>query len=361
MAMLLNGFSAAMTSTDSIPLTWNEALSGIFGSASIAAWIFLLVPQLLENYRLGSADGISTTFLLIWFLGDVTNLAGAIWAGLVPTATALAVYFCFADVTLLAQCAYYNALNKKLDEAALAENARTAGEGSATANGSASTEQTPLLGQNKPTSPTQKRHLPHLTDITDENLGLPGSRRRSSATSATRLRRSTTHSTTRHDDTLAQILEERPTNSTTRTVIKNTLSILAILAIGAGGWALAWRAGAWKPTPVNDSGKESDPTPLGAEILGYLSAVLYLGARIPQIVKNQRERSCEGLSLLFFLLSLIGNATYGAGILFHSVEKQYFMTNLPWLIGSLGTMAEDAVIFVQFSVFGEQKKEVAIE
>ena len=46
-------------------------------------------------------------------------------------------------------------------------------------------------------------------------------------------------------------------------------------------------------------------------------------------------------------------------ILFHSVEKQYFMTNLPWLIGSLGTMAEDAIIFVQFSAFGE--KDSAVE
>jgi PQ loop repeat protein len=37
-------------------------------------------------------------------------------------------------------------------------------------------------------------------------------------------------------------------------------------------------------------------------------------ARIPQIIKNQKEKSCEGLSLLFFILSLLGNATYGAGV-----------------------------------------------
>lgn len=38
-------------------------------------------------------------------------------------------------------------------------------------------------------------------------------------------------------------------------------------------------------------------------------------------------------------------------ILFHSIEKKYIITNLPWLIGSLGTIAEDAVIFVQFRMF----------
>jgi hypothetical protein len=57
------------------------------------------------------------------------------------------------------------------------------------------------------------------------------------------------------------------------------------------------------------------------------------------------------------MLSLLGNATYGAGILFHSLEKEYVMTNMPWLIGSLGTMVEDLVIFAQFRMFGEGDKE----
>jgi solute carrier family 66 (lysosomal lysine-arginine transporter), member 1 len=43
--------------------------------------------------------------------------------------------------------------------------------------------------------------------------------------------------------------------------------------------------------------------------------------------------------------------TYGAGILCHSLERQYVMTNVPWLIGSLGTMVEDVVIFAQFHIY----------
>jgi hypothetical protein len=49
----------------------------------------------------------------------------------------------------------------------------------------------------------------------------------------------------------------------------------------------------------------------------------------------------------------MGNATYGAGILFHSQEREYLLTNLPWLIGSLGTMLEDALIFVQFRMYAK--------
>jgi hypothetical protein len=51
-----------------------------------------------------------------------------------------------------------------------------------------------------------------------------------------------------------------------------------------------------------------------------------------------------GLSRLFFLLSLLGNITYGAGILLHSTEREYVMDNLPWLMGSLGTMTEDIIV-----------------
>ncbi|KAF2485836.1 PQ loop repeat-domain-containing protein [Neohortaea acidophila] len=315
-----------------IPLTWNEALSGVTGSISLAAWIFLLVPQLLENYKQGSADGISLTFLFIWFIGDATNLAGAAWAGLVPTVIALAVYFCFADFALIGQCLYYNALNKRQKERedAVLE---------------AGNEQTPLLNNGGVNSATAAPRAPRrsLTDVTDENLGLPGSRRRSSAS-----RRRTTSDAP--STTLERILEE-PTK--TSAWIKNTISIILICLAGTAGWAVAWKSGAWRPTPIEKELASDEP--IGAEILGYISAVCYLGARIPQIVKNQREKSCEGLSLLFFLLSLLGNASYGAGILFHSVEKQYFLTNLPWLIGSLGTMAEDAIIFAQFSWFGDKK------
>jgi hypothetical protein len=66
--------------TTSIPhvrdLTTHEALSGIFGSISLATWIFLLVPQLILNYKTGSAEGISLAFLTVWLVGDVASLAG---------------------------------------------------------------------------------------------------------------------------------------------------------------------------------------------------------------------------------------------------------------------------------------------
>jgi len=300
-------------------LSVQEALSGIFGSVSLATWIFLLVPQLYLNYKTGSADGISLAFLVVWLIGDITNLSGALWAGLVPTVVALAIYFCIADVVLIGQCLYYNHIN-----------AQSARHHSIT---SVATEDEPLL--------TRRR--------SSDALGLPGShRRRSSARSTVR-------------DSLAKISEGNEDPESMKPWVKNSLSVLGVVVVGTAGWAIAWQSGVW--TPVSDEGEVVGPemVALGAKILGYTSAVCYLGARIPQIVKNYQEKSCEGLALLFFLLSLMGNLTYGMSILAHSQEKDYIYTNLPWLIGSLGTMAEDAIIFLQFRMYAPKPSTEAVE
>ena len=91
------------------------------------------------------------------------------------------------------------------------------------------------------------------------------------------------------------------------------MSVLAVCTAGTVGWAVAWKTGVWSPALPEDDGGSTNMA-FGAQILGYFSAFCYLGARIPQIIKNWRDQSCEGLSLLFFLLSLLGNLTYGLGV-----------------------------------------------
>ena len=129
---------------------------------------------------------------------------------------------------------------------------------------------------------------------------------------APRLGLDTTREPLQRRDSLANVVEEE---SGQRGWIKNIVSILAVCVVGTAGWAIAWKTGVWKPTPSEDKPGSTNMA-VGAQVLGYISAVCYLSARIPQIIKNQRERSCEGLSLLFFLLSLLGNLTYGAGVSF---------------------------------------------
>ncbi|KAJ9607540.1 hypothetical protein H2200_007618 [Cladophialophora chaetospira] len=341
--------SLGAPSTADIPLTNREALSGIFGSISLACWIFLLVPQLVENYRNSSAEAISLAFIFVWFLGDVANLAGALWAGLVPVVVAIGVYFCIADGVLISQCLYYGLKNKRREAKALLSRER--GESSA-----AATAQDAQHARNAVQGEESHEEEPLLKRTRTNSMTIPGSmeRRRSSGS----LRRRVS-SNAAQSDHLAKILEESDETGT-RLWFRNAMSVLAIGVIGTAGWALAYESGAWKPSPTS-SGDEPEAMPAGALVLGYFSAVAYLGARIPQIIKNARDKSCEGLSLLFFILSLLGNLTYGAGILFHSTESQYVMKNLPWLIGSLGTMAEDVTIFAQFRMYRLRGEDTAPE
>lgn len=47
-----------------------------------------------------------------------------------------------------------------------------------------------------------------------------------------------------------------------------------------------------------------------SQLLGWGSAILYCVSRIPQIMQNFRNESCEGLSLVMFVFSVVGNITY---------------------------------------------------
>ena len=176
-----------------------------------------------------------------------------------PTVIAIAIYFCFADVILITQCLYYNVLNARRNKKREATKkdfaARFNGEPSSTTNvdGDALGEDAPLLSRQR----------------SESNVALPGSRRRSSLDSRRR------RSTISQRDSLERILEEGTGKAAW---LKNTISIFLVCLVGAAGWAIVWRTGVWKPSPVEggEEGAKAD-TPLGAEIFGYASAVFYLG------------------------------------------------------------------------------------
>lgn len=269
-----------------IPLTLREALSGVCGSISLACWLFLLLPQLIENYRNQSAEAISLAFLFVWFLGDVCNLAGALWAGLVPVVIAIGVYFCIADGVLISQCLYYRIRNKRRERAGVTD-AATDSFSSSTGGADERIVHTEVgEGHAEHDGETQ----PLLGHIRSGSLTIPGSMER--RTSGSSLHRRTSSLTEPRRDSLAKILEERDERGT-RLWLKNAFAIFAVAAAGALGWAFAYGSGAWKPTPRStDDAPESMAA--GAQVLGYLSAVAYLGARIPQIIKNARDKSCQG-------------------------------------------------------------------
>lgn len=202
----------------------------------------------------------------------MTNLIGAAWAGLVPVIVAIAVYFCIADGVLISQCLYYKYRNARHE----AHRRRS----------STPDPTTPLLG----------RRMSDNGGLSSSSIN-DGQQRRVS----------------QPEDALAKIVEE--TESGRQAWTKNVLSVIAICGIGAAGWVIAWQTGAWTPAPQEHDGEKDMVA--GAQVLGYASALCYLrwvdlsvhipsssgatyadrdnSARLPQIYKNYREKSCEGI------------------------------------------------------------------
>ncbi|PHH82046.1 hypothetical protein CDD82_7194 [Ophiocordyceps australis] len=291
------------------PLPAGEILSGIFGSISMTAWL----PQLVANYRAKNAEALSVLFLIVWFLGDVSNFIGALLTSLAPSAIALAGYFCFLDIALIGQTFYYNSIN--------ATSSRRP------ADDSLVSESSPLI---RNTSVPSASHLGSSAD------------------------------------------EDPPTEPDTKTLsdhvdtpvhvgwLRNCLNLLAIYVVGFVAWYVSYKAGLWNGSApgIPDSPK-GDYKRIGEIVglcLGYISATFYLCARVPQIVKNYKAKSCEGLSLLFFMLSTTGNLTYGLSLAAYSQERQYLLKAFPWLLGSLGTIIEDLIIFVQFRLYANRAR-----
>ena len=131
---------------------------------------------------------------------------------------------------------------------------------------------------------------------------------------------------------------ESPPATRAKIVLEYIGALSIVIAAGIIGWALSSENHPRDPAPPSKANE------IGPKFLGYLSAVFYLSARIPQIFHNYKLKSTEGLSLLFFMFSTLGNVSFAASILFVMTDMDYLMLNLPWLIGSAGTIVFDFTV-----------------
>lgn len=185
---------------------------------------------------------------------------------LAPTAIILPSYFVLADIVLVAQCVYYNRLNKRRAEA-----------------------------------------LQRDQDEANEDSPL--------------LRRSSSYRSRDAEDALpAGKADEAAAPTSGSLWARNAASLIAVYVVGIVAWFISFKAGAWNvgDDPSDAVGtpgdEEENPWEILGLALGYVSAVCYLwygpfrwysggvfadtdySARIPQIIKNYREKSCEGTS-----------------------------------------------------------------
>ncbi|KAF2860095.1 PQ-loop-domain-containing protein [Piedraia hortae CBS 480.64] len=333
-----------------------SALSGICGSISIACWIVVFSPQIVENFRRSSAEGLSVEFIIIWLLGDVFNIVGAVLQNVIPTMVILAVYYTLADIVLLAQCFYYRGFSLRDGKPAgstdtsgdITSNSQINGSGNGSGSGTAN-------GDARVSPPA------NASDASDEVTA-------SANESTPLLPPATPPSLNAAHLSPAIPIHPSPTVSSmppTQKVLFNTLALLLVILSGVAGYILT-------PHPTHVPQAEKLTFNLYGQISGYICAVLYLGSRIPQLLLNYRRKSTEGLNALFFIFACLGNLTFVGSILAFEPDCQlghhgrggrhghcrkgeaaslygrYLLVNLSWLIGSLGTFFLDFAVFIQF-------------
>lgn len=257
-------------------------------------WLFKLTPS---KYVRKSSEGLSLLFVVLWLAGDVFNVLGAILQHVLPTMIILAIYYTLADLILLGQIFLY-------------------GDGS---------QVDPV--HLSPANPLSE-------NIFDEVLGDQESQSTTSI-QYSQLEQGGVSNT-----------KQSNKKSRKRTLIESSLIFFVILS-GIIGWYISYN-----PDQDQD-GDDDDELKFDflAQFFGWLSAILYLGSRMPQILLNFKRKSCEGISFLFFLCACLGNLTYVISILSISVDPYFLLVQSSWLAGSIGTLSLDFVIFVQFFLY----------
>ncbi|KAH7396171.1 PQ loop repeat-domain-containing protein [Pyrenochaeta sp. MPI-SDFR-AT-0127] len=356
-----------------------DAISQIFGSISIACWIVVFSPQIIENWRRGSAEGLSVVFIVVWLLGDFFNIFGAVLQGVLPTMTILAVYYTLADIVLLLQCFWYKGFT-------LRDEIRTP-ESESDEDITPASERSPLLSDNRQRvhgngnghevrpriSDVDRRHSTHSQgSFRERYLSIDGTH----LSPVTPLRDDPAQS--RRNSVIAP--KPQVPQSTLQTVIFNLGTIVIVCAAGVFGWYLS----ASNNLPSSDNPPDShDPSSdstmhfnFWGQIFGYICAALYLGSRIPQLLLNYRRKSTEGISMLFFLFACLGNLTYVLSIVVYkpkcrhelcrsgearAVYGRYIAVNFSWLLGSFGTLLLDAGVFVQYFLYRKEEDDSSDE
>lgn len=290
----------------------SQSVSGITGSISIACWIIVFAPQIYENFKRKSLEGLSLTFIVLWLAGDVFNVLGAVLQGVLPTMIILAVYYTLADIVLLWQCLAY-------------------GDG-----------KNPDLIHLSPANPLNEDVLE--TAMSNEERH---NRRRNQGSTTEDLE----NSTTSIDSSIS-----KSSSSQFQSFLINTLMVTLVIASGVIGWYISYikESKHHSKHPGKHNPEELIFDPL-AQIFGWLCAFFYLGSRIPQIVLNYERKSCDGISFMFFLFACLGNLTYVISILSIDMSWNYLWVNSSWLAGSLGTLGLDFTIFIQFFLYNENK------
>jgi uncharacterized protein with PQ loop repeat len=93
-----------------------------------------------------------------------------------------------------------------------------------------------------------------------------------------------------------------------------------------------------------------------ADIVAWLTTLIFIGSRIPQIHLNYKRKSTQGLSVYSFITLNIANYLFLTSILVNICdnignESVFLLSNLQWIAGSISGSVLDIILFYQFYIY----------
>lgn len=289
----------------------NTVLSGVFSTLSCIFWIFAQLPQILENYKNKSASGISPSFLLLWFMGDFLSFTSCIMNDVVlKFQVYLSIFFLCNDVTLCFQFYYYYSVYPKTHTLMYS------------------------LVNTEPTEPSEPTHSDIMIHNGNNQIHIRHTGTEDPSPSSSYNSMDDGKPSAVKIATVSTILNGASVNGLPLVKeTKDTLSQTSLSFLATENY-----------THISQS--------IGL-VLAWGCTVVYCGSRCPQLYKNYKRKSVEGISPMLFGAALLGNFTYTLSILTScefmdsSTRQEFFIRELPYILGSSGTIIFDAFYFYQ--------------
>lgn len=332
-------------------------VSSVLGTLSIISWLFAQLPQIYKNFQLQSTSGLSIFFLVIWCLGDASNLFGALLTRQAGWQVVIATYYVLVDVTLVFQFFWYTHYkHRSVHIHAYRSPHHHDGSGDVlegvSFSDNRSMEYTP--------SPEMER-LSDAKDVKGIEQPISGPPAGQSPSYPTEKLSSSRRSITRNSSGPSLPL------ASTRTVLLASM-LCAVMANAA-------------PTEVSPTESSRGSLEILGRIFSWMSTALYLGSRPPQLYKNYRRQSTSGLSPLLFTAAFCGNFFYSSSLLTNpnawydfppyggggwadadgNDRVEWVGRSIPFFLGAFGVLGLDGFMGVQFLMYGTKDDESMVE
>eukprot|EP01138_Halocafeteria_seosinensis_P008714 gb/GECG01008907.1/.p1 GENE.gb/GECG01008907.1/~~gb/GECG01008907.1/.p1 ORF type:complete len:471 (+),score=52.10 gb/GECG01008907.1/:1-1413(+) len=351
----------------------------VIGMSSLAFWICCQAPQFIKNWRNGTAEALSLWFLLEWLGGDVSNMVGTILTRQVPTQTYTAILFVVMDICILSQYAFLHFRNKwrreKAEKEGLLppptgyENTEEGCESSDTEEELAQIERGNFEFDEEQLYKSSRANEKTVNTTYGETNGQQEVRLEAPLLSKdVEQSKRTEPMPTSHAGTNGKYVA----GATVMMLMTITIAYLGLHQTSGqedDGLDVARSAGeSWNRQLDLDNCevKGGKPTPHGRDIagqaLGYLSTVLYLNSRLPQVWKNYKRQSVVGLSWLMFFCAFMGNFTTVISIVmriqgdFDGDQKKDWKAEAPFFPGAAGTLVFDFLIMFQYFIYTKRAR-----